>query len=148
MPPNGQSADKAILFLSDVFGIWDNSKLLADEFAAQGYVTVLPDILSGEQLPLNVFQIEGFNIQDWSARHDVNVVDPIIQEAIDHIHSTLGIKKIAAVGYCFGGKYVARFLKPGHIDSGYTAHPSFMTEEELAGIKGPFSIAAAGKWLL
>lgn len=137
--------DKAVLYLSDVFGIWKNSKLLADEFAAQGYVTVLPDIFSGEQLPLDVFERKDFDIESWSARHGPEVVDPIVQEVIDYIHNTLGIKKIAAVGYCFGGKYVARFLNPGKIESGYTAHPSYITEEELAAIKQPFSIAAAGR---
>jgi dienelactone hydrolase len=106
---------------------------------------VLPDILSGEQLPLNVFELDGFDVQDWAAKHGPDVVDPIVRETIDYIHKTLGIDKIAAVGYCFGGKYVARFLRPGQIDSGYTAHPSYIAEEELAGIKGPFSIAASGK---
>ena len=53
------------------------------------------------------------------------------------------IKKIGAVGYCFGGKYVVRFLKAGHIDVGYSAHPSFVDEDELKAIKGPFAISAA-----
>jgi dienelactone hydrolase len=60
------------------------------------------------------------------------------------MRETLNVKRIAAVGYCFGGKYVTRYLKPGQIDVGYSAHPSFVTHEELGAIKGPFSIAAAG----
>lgn len=44
----------------------------------------------------------------------------------------------------FSPQYVARFLKEGQVDVGYTAHPSFVTHEELGAIKGPFSIAAAG----
>ena len=36
-------------------------------------------------------------------------------------------------------------MKPGKIDVGYTAHPSFVTHEELGGINGPLSIAASGK---
>jgi dienelactone hydrolase len=35
-------------------------------------------------------------------------------------------------------------LKPGKLDVGYTAHPSFVTEEELAAIAGPLSICASG----
>lgn len=60
-----------------------------------------------------------------------------------------GVKKIGAVGYCFGGKYVARYLgKTGKdngasVDVGYTAHPSFVAPEELKAITGPLSIAAA-----
>ena len=52
-------------------------------------------------------------------------------------------QKIGAVGYCFGGKYVVRYLRPGQIDAGYTAHPSFVQEDELRGIKGPLAISAA-----
>lgn len=52
-------------------------------------------------------------------------------------------QKIGAVGYCFGAKYVVRFLKPGKIDVGYCAHPSFVDDEELQAIQGPFAISAA-----
>jgi hypothetical protein len=41
-------------------------------------------------------------------------------------------------------QYVARFLKNGKLDAGYTAHPSLLTKEELGVIEKPFSIAAAG----
>lgn len=39
-------------------------------------------------------------------------------------------------------------MKPGLIDVGYTAHPSFVTHEELGAINGPLSIAAAGKLMI
>jgi dienelactone hydrolase len=35
-------------------------------------------------------------------------------------------------------------LKNGGLDAGFTAHPSFVDEEEVRGIRGPLSIAAAG----
>jgi dienelactone hydrolase len=71
-------------------------------------------------------------------------VDPIIENMIKQMRGTYGCKKIGGVGYCFGGKYVCRFLKEGRLDVGYTAHPSFVSKEELEGIKGPLSISAAG----
>lgn len=65
------------------------------------------------------------------------------------MRSQYSCKKIGAVGYCFGGKYVARFLgttgssNNAMVDAGYTAHPSFVDEAEVKAITGPFSIAAA-----
>lgn len=56
----------------------------------------------------------------------------------------LGVKSLGAVGYCFGAKYVARFLNKGQIDAGFVAHPSFVEDDEIKGMTGPFSIAAAG----
>lgn len=49
------------------------------------------------------------------------------------------------MGYCFGGKYVIRHLRPdsGKFDAGYTAHPSFVDAAELKDIKGPLAISAA-----
>jgi hypothetical protein len=41
---------------------------------------------------------------------------------------------------------VIRWLNPAQdqIDAGYVAHPSLVEPEELAAIRGPLSIAAAG----
>lgn len=55
------------------------------------------------------------------------------------------MQKIAGVGYCFGGKWVVRYLHPSknQIDVGYSAHPSFVDPDELKAITGPFAISAA-----
>ena len=50
---------------------------------------------------------------------------------------------MAAVGYCFGAKYVVRFLNSEGFDAGYVAHPSFVDDQELAAITHPLSIAAS-----
>lgn len=54
-------------------------------------------------------------------------------------------QRIGAVGYCFGGKYVMRYLRSGadKIDVGYTAHPSFVTADELMAVTAPLAISAA-----
>jgi hypothetical protein len=57
----------------------------------------------------------------------------------------LTLTNFASARLGFGGKYVCRWLKEGKLDVGYTAHPSFVDKEELEGIKGPLSIAAAGE---
>ncbi|KAL5610427.1 hypothetical protein FOBRF1_006544 [Fusarium oxysporum] len=135
-----------ILYLSDVFGIWNNSKLMADQFAANGYTTIIPDLFNGDVLPDPV--PEGFDIMGWIYKgangnnpHTPAQVDPIVIKAIEALKEQ-GIIKIGAVGYCFGAKYVARNYKEG-IDVGYVGHPSLISEDELAAIAGPLSIAAA-----
>ena len=63
---------------------------------------------------------------------------------IEYLHGEHDVRRIGAVGYCFGAKYVCRFLKgAGLIDVGYLAHPSLVSEGEVKSIKGPISIAAA-----
>ncbi|KAK7943857.1 Hydrolase [Apiospora aurea] len=147
-PPAGvaQAQDTAILYLPDVIGIWQNSKLMADQFAANGYLTLIIDLFNGDALSLN--RSGDFDFMSWLTKgstgdnpHTTEAVDPIVVEAIKYLKQEKGVKKIGSVGYCFGAKYVARHYPD--ITVGYFAHPSFVDEEELAGFKGPLSIAAA-----
>lgn len=138
--------DTAILYLFDAFGIGHNSKLMADGFAAAGYTTLVPDLFEGDAMPNP--RPEGFDIMAWitsgtdgKSPHTKEAVDPITVNGIETLRS-LGFKKIGAVGYCFGAKYLVRHFKDG-IDVGYCAHPSFVDDEELAAITGPLSISAA-----
>lgn len=126
-----------------------NAQLIADQFAANGYWVVMPDLFEGDPVKLN--RPEGFDIMAWLQKggpegkgHLPPSVDPIVEKTLAYMKEQ-GAKKIGAVGYCFGGKYVARFLAKGKgVDVGYTAHPSFVDEEEIKGMAGPLSIAAAG----
>lgn len=90
----------AILYLPDVFGIWQNSKLMADAFAEKGYTTLVVDLFDGDTVPFNK---EGFDFQAWRVNHTTDHVDPIVLKAIQHLKDS-GVTKIAAVGYCFGAK--------------------------------------------
>ncbi|KAI1446491.1 dienelactone hydrolase [Annulohypoxylon stygium] len=139
--------DTAILFIPDVISIWQNSKLIADQFAERGYLTLIIDPFKGDALSLN--RPDGFDFVSWLTKgsdgnnpHTTEAVDPIIEAAIAYLKKEHQIKKLGAVGYCFGAKYVCRHFKNG-IEVGYVAHPSFVEEAELEGFKGPLSIAAA-----
>jgi len=148
--PKGKTVhkDTAILFLPDVIGIWQNSQLMADQFAANGYYTIIPDLFNGDALSLN--RPDDFDFMAWLTKgtggnnpHTYEAVDPIVEKSIKYLQEK-GFKKIGAVGYCFGAKYVVRFMPKGKgIDVGFVAHPSFVEESELSAINGPFSIAAA-----
>jgi dienelactone hydrolase len=124
-----------------------NVQLVADQFAANGYLTVVPDLFNGNVVPVNPPQ--DFDVMKWVQNEmpQVPKVDPIVESVIKHLRGELGVKRLGGVGYCFGGKYVCRWLKEGSLDVGYTAHPSFVDAEELQAIKGPLSIAAAGKFV-
>lgn len=112
--------DTAILIIPDVIGIWKNSQLIADQFAANGYYALLLDIFDGDALTLN--RPPGFDFTAWRGKHTVEKVDPIVEAGVKYLKEK-GIKKIGAVGYCFGAKYVCRFLNGRGVDVGYCAHP-------------------------
>ncbi|KAI1387121.1 dienelactone hydrolase [Hypoxylon trugodes] len=146
-PDPSKAKDAAILIIPDVISIWQNSKLIADQFAANGYYTLIIDVFNGDAMSLN--RPEGFDFFGWLNKgstgdnpHTKEAVDPIVEKAIKFLKGEKGFKKIGAVGYCFGAKYVCRHFRNG-IQAGFVAHPSFVEEEELEGFKAPLSIAAA-----
>jgi dienelactone hydrolase len=105
--PKGKTVhkDTAILYLPDVLGIWQNSKLMADQFAANGYYTVMPDLFNGD--PLTLSRPEGFDLMKWLVEgstgdnpHTLEAVEPIVEKSIKFLQKK-GFKKIGAVGYCF-----------------------------------------------
>ncbi|KAK2867903.1 hypothetical protein FQN49_003358 [Arthroderma sp. PD_2] len=141
---SNKNAGKAVLILTDVNGISLNAQLIADYFAARGYLTVMPDLFRGDCLtPGTLGPGSKFDLYGWLAKHSTDAVDPIVEATVKLLREEHGIEKIGGVGYCFGGKYVCRFLKDNKIDVAYAGHPSFISREELSAIQGPFSISAA-----
>lgn len=107
--PGTGHAKRAILYLPDVIGIFQNSKLIADQFAANGYVTLLLDTFNGDPIPLN--WPADFEFARWLTQgstgdnpHTPDAVDPIVAAAIEFLKKEHGVEKIGAVGYCFGAK--------------------------------------------
>ncbi|KAI1494914.1 dienelactone hydrolase [Biscogniauxia mediterranea] len=136
-----------LLIVPDVIGIWQNSRLIADQFAANGYLTLIIDVFNGDPLSLN--RPANFDFMSWLTKgstgdnpHTPEAVDPIVLAGIKYLKEEKGVEKLGGVGYCFGAKYVARHYKSG-INVGYVAHPSFVEEDELRGFQAPLSISAA-----
>ena len=109
-PPEDKAhKDVALLYIPDVIGIWQNSQLMADQFAANGYLTIIIDVFNGDPISLN--RDEGFDFMKWLNEgstgdnpHTKEAVDPIIVDAIKALQDEYGAKKIGALGYCFGAK--------------------------------------------
>jgi hypothetical protein len=107
----------AILYVPDVLGIWNNSKLIADHFAERGYLCLIIDVLNGDPLVLNSFL--GLDLSDWLNNgsngknpHTPEHVDPIMLAAIEYLKTEKGVEKIGAVGYCFGARVRAPIPQP------------------------------------
>lgn len=103
-PKDNKTPTKAVLLLSDVFGIFINSQLLADDFAANGYLAVLPDLFNGDSMDIGDFEAGKIDIGAWMGRNGNDSVDPKIETLINHLRKDLGVKQVAGAGYCFGGK--------------------------------------------
>lgn len=97
-------------------------------------------------MPFNWEPTGSFNLGQWMSKHGPDKVEPVGEAAIHAMRNDYGVKKLAGAGYCLGAKYVSRFMASGRgLEVGYLAHPSATSNDEIKGISGPLSIAAAGK---
>lgn len=193
-PDYPHSPSKLLLLLTPGTGIKStNNQLQADRFASEGFVVVMPDQFGGdaapnttapaaeeggsesliEQVKLRAAETaKSFMIDMWLARHTPEKVLPILRKVVESAKEEFADAVangggIYAVGYCFGGKYVA-ILAGEHPDSvmtgqieegdeeegmvkrgplikaGAIAHATLMTREDLTGIKAPVSMVCVG----
>ncbi|KAL8681435.1 MAG: hypothetical protein Q9186_002440 [Xanthomendoza sp. 1 TL-2023] len=159
----GDNKEVAILFLHDLFGwTFNNSRLLADHFAQEVNATVfLPDLLrSGHVLKLFSPSFDGevipedaiFNpekklkidIGAWKERHGKEIRGPAIHVFAEKLKKETGFKKVGAIGYCWGGWATFQLGAKGKnlVDAISTAHPSFLTKEEIDAVAVPVQILA------
>jgi hypothetical protein len=89
--------------VTDVWGIYKNAQLIADQFAEAGYYTVIPDVFKKD--PYNP---ENGSLDEWRKGHTTREIDPIVEKTIAWLKKE-GYEKIGAVGYCFGAKVRLRF---------------------------------------
>ncbi|KAJ9097241.1 hypothetical protein QFC21_004910 [Naganishia friedmannii] len=135
-PKEGGDKSKALLLLSDVFGLGlVNNKLLADDYARQGYHTYLVDYLSGDPIGPDEMNSGNFDLMGWLAKHGEEAVHSVLDPVMDGLKEQ-GVNKFAAVGYCFGGKYTVRLAIQKRISLGMIAHPSLLqVPEDLEALK-------------
>ncbi|MCJ1231284.1 hypothetical protein MMC12_007961 [Toensbergia leucococca] len=131
-----------------VFGYeFKNIRLLADQYAKAGFYTYIPDIQSGDPLPLSFLQnvepplraqeslslaekaknaaIVPTTLGPWLLSHREAVTKPIIDGFINAVRLTPGTHKIGAIGFCWGGRYAI-----------LQAHGRAMDESGSSGVGG------------
>jgi dienelactone hydrolase len=119
---------------------------VADQFAANGFTTIIPDVWEGDNVPLTFENGGDFDIPGWAKNHPPSTVEPICEAAIKALKEEYGVNKLGAAGFCLGAKYVCRLMAKGRgLDAGYIAHPSAVTSDEVKGVANALIIAAAGK---
>jgi len=145
-PTKDYPKDKAILFLTDVFGPQlINAQLLADDFAENGFKTFVPDYLNGDPIPPDALKEgSGFDIMKWFPSHGAAQTRPTLDNVIKALKEQ-GITTFGATGYCFGGRYVFDLAFENIIKAAVVSHPSLLQvpadlEKYFSSSKAPLLI--------
>jgi carboxymethylenebutenolidase len=115
----------ALIVIHEIWGLVDHIKHVADRFAAEGYLVIAPDLLSGVGVPPEV----GLEISRLLASADEaerSAAQPLMREkmapmrspeygvwavaalkkVVDYLVQQPGVDgRIGVVGFCFGGTY-------------------------------------------
>ncbi|KAL2906889.1 Endo-1 3 1 4-beta-D-glucanase [Bienertia sinuspersici] len=131
----------AVLLISDVYGYEaPNLRKLADKVAAAGYYAVVPDFLQGDP-----FDRENPDrpIQVWIKDHGPDKGAEDAKLVIESLKQK-GISKIGAAGFCWGAKVVVQLAQSDeYIQAGVFLHPSFVTVDDVKGVKVPLAVLGA-----
>lgn len=140
-----------IVLIQEIFGVNAVMRELADDYAAQGFFALVPDLFwriePGVQLT-DKTKAEWQQAFGYMKRFDVAQGVKDIQAAITHLrHSPVVNGKVGAVGYCLGG-FLA-YLTAARTDSdasvGYYGMNIQNFLAEAANIKSPLMLHVAGK---
>ncbi|KAF2405626.1 alpha/beta-hydrolase [Trichodelitschia bisporula] len=168
LPESGDKS-QAVFFMHDVFG-WGfpNVRMLADSYAYAGIAAFIPDLHADDSLPIASLQDvdpplavkENLSAEEkkkksermhaaygpWLGRHGDDVTVPRVDAFIAALKEMPGVKKIGALGFCWGAKYVLREVRHGTVDAGVACHPSLVSVPgDFEGIQKPLSVACGTK---
>jgi carboxymethylenebutenolidase len=115
--PEVSTKAPAILVIHEIFGLSDWAQTVADKLAANGYIAIAPDLLSG-------FGPNGGGTAAFASQSDVtravggldqSVVTADLNAAADYIkHVPAASGKLAVVGFCWGGTQSFLFATTRH----------------------------------
>lgn len=108
-----------LLLLQEIFGVNAHIRGVAEQYAADGYVVLAPDLFwrQGRRLEF------GYDEADWGRaaqcmqRADVAQAQADIGAAAAALRATPGAEgRLAVLGYCWGGRMAFLALANGHAD--------------------------------
>ncbi|EIN09462.1 alpha/beta-hydrolase [Punctularia strigosozonata HHB-11173 SS5] len=124
--------DKVILFLPDIYGLAQNSKLVADAFAKNGFKTVIPDYLNGDPVPEDVLRgkVPNFSIQEWFKNHGTEQTRAPLDKVINGLKAQ-GVTTFGVTGYCLGARYAFDLAFEDFPKAVVVSHPSLIEYADL-----------------
>ncbi|KAI0357999.1 alpha/beta-hydrolase [Trametes cingulata] len=119
--------DKVVLYLSDGFGLkLQNNLLLADDYARNGFKVVVPDLFDGDALPEDALSTPGkVDIPAWLSKHSGEREVEICRKVLSALKAE-GVTKVAAIGFCHGGRPAFDLAFGNEVQVVAVSHPSLL----------------------
>lgn len=122
LPPGGkQPGTPGIVLLQEIFGVNEHIRAVADQYAADGYAVLAPDVF-WRDAPRVELGYQSADVEEaMRLRQRVNLEDTLadLTETVKSLRAELGSEgaRVAAVGYCFGGLVAYLAAARGLVDA-------------------------------
>ncbi|KAG5464508.1 hypothetical protein LSCM1_00698 [Leishmania martiniquensis] len=128
-----------VVLVSDIFGMEENSKRLADMLAQQGYLVLMPDFFERQPWPASEWPAD-FESERWTAHmkriSDLDFFAPRMEKAIAVLRG-MGCLKVGAIGMCWGSALSFMMAAQSKVDAAATAHPARLTAANVKAAMTP-----------
>ncbi|MDF0499740.1 dienelactone hydrolase family protein [Burkholderia cenocepacia] len=118
LPKRGKGP--AVIIIQEIFGVNAHIRAVADQYAADGFVALAPDVFWRTQ-PRVELTYEGADRDkgiELMKKTDVGFAVADIGAAADALRARPEVDgKLAAIGYCFGGQLAYRAAATGKLDA-------------------------------
>ncbi len=118
LPKRGKGP--AVIIIQEIFGVNAHIRAVADQYAADGFVALAPDVFWRTQ-PRVELTYEGADRDkgiELMQKTDVNLAVADIVAAADVLRARPEVAgKVGAIGYCFGGRLAYLAAATGKIDA-------------------------------
>ncbi|KZV61921.1 alpha/beta-hydrolase [Peniophora sp. CONT] len=132
-PKKDYAADKAVIYLGDIFGIeLPNNCLLADSYARNGFQTYAPDLFADDAAPLGRVYPDGtaWDLKAWFPKHAPASTLERVRAVMAALRAQ-GVTKFAAAGYCYGGRLAFDLAFAHEITAAVVSHPALLSPADL-----------------
>jgi len=108
-----------IVLLQEIFGVNQHIRNVADQYAADGYVVLAPDLFWRQSPRIEL----GYNDEEWKRAYalmqatDFALAQQDVAATVKVLRGLAGDEKIASLGYCFGGRLSYHTAANGLVDA-------------------------------
>jgi len=122
----GSKPRPGIVLLQEIFGVNDAMRLAADNFAADGFIVLAPDLFAqiSPAIELGYTEAERATAIDYWQRLDEARLRSDVAATVEalRLHPSCN-GKVAAVGFCLGGKQAIVAAHAGLVDAAVSYYP-------------------------
>lgn len=125
--PEGEGPFPAVLVLHEAFGLNEDIRAIADEFAAHGYLAAAPDLVEGGRIPCLIAAIRDMARGRGPMIERARGLAAWVGERDDVVSGRVG-----AAGFCLGGAYALLLGSFGDVAAVSDAYGRVPDDETIA----------------